>query len=51
MNQNVVDVGIDADDVSYHGSALDQHTGEVLDFRCRPTLKVCGGCSARCRRA
>ena len=39
MNQNVVYVGIDVDDVSYHGSALDWHTGEVLDFRCRPTLK------------
>ncbi len=39
MNENVVYVGIDVDDVSYHGSALDRHTGEVLDFRCRPTLK------------
>ena len=39
MNQNVVYVGIDVDDVSYHGSALDRHTGEVLDFQCRPTLK------------
>jgi len=39
MNQNVVYVGIDVDDVSYHGSALDRHTGEVLDFRSRPTLK------------
>ncbi len=39
MNQNVIYVGIDVDDVSYHGSALDRNTGEVLDFRCRPTLK------------
>ena len=39
MNQNVVYGGIDVDDVSYHGSALDRHTGEVLDFHCRPTLK------------
>ena len=41
MSQNVVYVGIDVDvdDVSYHGSVLDSHTGEVLDFRCRPTLK------------
>ncbi len=39
LNQNVVYVGIDIDDVSYHGSALDRHTGEVLDFQCRPTLK------------
>ena len=39
MNQNVVYVGIDVDDVSYHASALDRRTGEVLEFRCRPTLK------------
>jgi transposase len=25
--------------VRYHGCALSQHTGEVLDFHCRPTLK------------
>ncbi len=43
MNQNVVYVGIDVDDVSYHASALDRRTGEVLDFRCRPTLKGSGG--------
>ena len=39
MSQNVIYIGIDVDDVRYHGSALDQCTGEVLDFRCRPTLK------------
>ncbi len=39
MNQNVIYVGIDVDDVRYHGSALDRRTGEVLDFQCRPTLK------------
>jgi len=39
MSQNVVYIGIDVDDVRYHGSALDQCTGEVLDFQCRPTLK------------
>jgi transposase len=39
MNQNIVYVGIDVDDERYHGCALNQHTGEVLDFRCRPTLK------------
>jgi hypothetical protein len=30
MNRNVVYVGIDVDDVQYHGSALDRQTGEVL---------------------
>ena len=39
MNQYVIDVGIDVDDVRYHGSALDKQTGEGLDFQCRPTLK------------
>ena len=39
MSGNVVYVGIDVDDVQYHGSALDRQTGEVLGFQCRPTLK------------
>jgi hypothetical protein len=39
MKQNIVYIGIDVDDVGYHGCALDQHTGEILDFHCRPTLK------------
>ena len=39
MSQNVIYIGVDVDDVRYHGSALDQCTGEVLDFQCRPTLK------------
>lgn len=38
-NRNVVYVGIDVDDVQYHGSVLDRQTAEVLDFQCRPTLK------------
>ena len=40
MSLNVVYVGIDVDDVRYHGCALNQHTGEVLDsVACRATLK------------
>jgi len=39
MNQNLVYVGIDVDDVQYHGCALYEATGEILNFRCRPTLK------------
>jgi len=39
MSRNVVYVGIDVDDIQYHGSALDRQTGEVLSFQCRPTLK------------
>ena len=31
-------VGIDVDDLHYHGSALDKRTGEVLDLQCRRTF-------------
>ena len=39
MEQTVIHVGLDVDDTQYHGSALDKHSGEVIDFKCRPTLK------------
>lgn len=39
MNQNILHVGLDVDDTQYHGSAFNRNTGEVIDFRCRPTLK------------
>jgi transposase len=39
MSGNVIYVGIDVDDVQYHGSALDRRTGEILSFHCRATLK------------
>ena len=39
MNQNILHVGLDVDDTQYHGSAFNKHTGEVIDFTCRPTLK------------
>ena len=39
MNQNIVYVGIDLDDVRYHGCALNPGTGEIREFHCRPTLK------------
>ncbi len=39
MKQNIVYVGLDVDDTQYHGSALDKNTGEVIHFKCRPTLK------------
>ncbi len=40
MNETVIHVGLDVDDVNYHGAALSQATGECLDFCCRPTLKA-----------
>ena len=39
MNPNILHVGLDVDDTQYHGSAFNRATGEVIDFRCRPTLK------------
>ena len=43
MHANVIYVGIDVDDVRYHGAALNRHTGEVLEFNCRPTLQGLAG--------
>ncbi|MDZ7752633.1 MAG: hypothetical protein U5S82_13420 [Gammaproteobacteria bacterium] len=39
MRLNAIDVGIDGDDVRYHGCALNQCTGEALRFQSRATLK------------
>ena len=39
MKQNILHIGLDIDDTQYHGSALNQPTGEILDFKCRPNLK------------
>ena len=39
MQQNILYIGLDVDDTQYHGSAFNKATGEVLDFKCRPTLK------------
>lgn len=39
MNQNILYVGLDVDDSQFHGSAFNKSTGEVIDFKCRPTLK------------
>lgn len=49
MKQRILYVGLDVDDTQYHGSALSQETGEVLDFRCRPTLKGLVGQLAKLR--
>ncbi len=39
MKQSFIYVVLDVDDTRYHGSALAKHTGVVVDFHCRPTLK------------
>ena len=39
MNHTILYNGLDVDDTHYHGSVLSKHTGETIDFQCRPTLK------------
>ncbi len=39
MKQNILYVGLDVDDTQYHGAAFNKDTTEVVDFKCRPTLK------------
>ncbi|MDH3691506.1 MAG: hypothetical protein OEU36_18855 [Gammaproteobacteria bacterium] len=39
MKQTIIHIGLDVDDTQYHGLAPDKATGEVLAFKCRPTLK------------
>jgi len=39
MKQNIIHIGLDVDDTQYHGSAFHKETGEVIDFKSRPTLK------------
>jgi len=39
MNLNRLHVSLDVDDTQYRGSASNIETGEVVVFRCRPTLK------------
>lgn len=48
MNQNIIHVGLDVDDIRYHGWDFNEETGEVIAFRC-PPLKVAETC--RCRPA
>jgi transposase len=47
MNKKIVHVGLDVDDTKYHGAALNKATGELLNFKCRPTLKGLLGQLAR----
>ena len=39
MKKKIVHVGLDVDDTQYHGAALNKATGELIHFKCRPTLK------------
>jgi len=39
MNHTIIYIVLDVDDTQYHGLALDKHTCEVIDFKCRPILK------------
>ena len=39
MKRTIIYVGLDVDDTQYQGSAFNKATREVIDFKCRPTLK------------
>ncbi len=39
MRVTIIHVGLDVDDTQYHGSAFNKDSGEVIGFKCRPTLK------------
>ena len=39
MNKKLIYIGLDVDDTQYHGAAFDKETGEIVSFKCRPTLK------------
>ena len=39
MKQNIIHIGLDVDDIQYHGAAFNKETGEVIEFKSRPTLK------------
>jgi hypothetical protein len=39
MKATIIHIGLDVDDSQYHGSAFNKDSGEVIDFKCRPTLK------------
>lgn len=38
MNENIFFIAIDVDDNSFHGCGINQMTGELREFKCRPTL-------------
>ena len=39
MKVTIIHIGLDVDDSQYHGSAFNKDSGEVIDFKCRPTRK------------
>ena len=43
MKVTIIYVGVDVDDTQYHGTAFNKATGEVIDFKCRPTMKGLDG--------
>lgn len=39
MTNDIVYIGLDVDDQASHGAVLKASTGEVVEFKCRPTIK------------
>ena len=38
MNKKLIHIGLDVDDTQYHGAAFDKESGEIVSFKCRPTI-------------
>ncbi len=38
MRKGIVFIAIDVDDKSFHGCGIDQQSGEIQEFACRPTV-------------
>jgi len=38
MKKSIVYVGIDVDDLAFHGAGYDVETGEYYEFKCKPTV-------------
>lgn len=39
MSKSIIYVGIDVDDNSFHGAAINDITKEIIEFKCRPNIK------------
>ena len=39
MSKSIIYVGIDVDDNSFHGAAINDVTKEIIEFKCRPNIK------------
>lgn len=39
MSEKIIYIGLDVDDQNFHGCALNPESGEMISFKCHPTIK------------